>query len=204
MLKKRANICWFTTMIAAISLFSWSLVFAQPAKHYFPSELTSFSDGYEDYIDSRDFTSEFYYDLRTNKHDFIQFASGKKTFIFDPAQLRWYAYGANGSLVGSGRASGGRNYCPDVKRRCRTPVGTFNVTRKGSASCVSSKFPIGRGGAPMPYCMFFRGGYAIHGSPDVPNYNASHGCIRVEPSAARWLSHNFMDHGTTVIVRPYK
>lgn len=55
----------------------------------------------------------------------------------------------------------------------------------------------------MPYCMFFRGNYAIHGSPDVPNYNASHGCIRVLPSAARWLSRNFIRIGTTVIVRSY-
>jgi lipoprotein-anchoring transpeptidase ErfK/SrfK len=28
-----------------------------------------------------------------------------------------------------------------------------------------------------PY--YFHGGYAIHGSPSVPNYPASHGCIRV-------------------------
>jgi len=150
-----------------------------------------------------DFIVVFHNKINNHNDGFINF-SGKKTFVFDPTQLRWYAYDTKGSLVGSGRASGGRGYCPDVKRRCRTPVGTFKVTRKGSSSCVSSKFPLGRGGAPMPYCMFFRGGYAIHGSYDVPNYNASHGCIRVEPKAARWLSHNFMDYGTTVVVRPYK
>ena len=27
--------------------------------------------------------------------------------------------------------------------------------------------------------FYFLGGYAIHGSPSVPNYPASHGCIRV-------------------------
>ncbi len=27
--------------------------------------------------------------------------------------------------------------------------------------------------------FYFRGGYAVHGSPSVPNYPASHGCIRV-------------------------
>ena len=43
----------------------------------------------------------------------------------------------------------------------------FSVKRKGLPSCVSSKFPLGKGGAPMPYCMFFRGGYAIHGSPRI-------------------------------------
>lgn len=129
-------------------------------------------------------------------------ASGKK-FIFDPHALMWYAYDGSGNLVNSGRASGGRGYCPDIGRRCKTPSGKFTVHRKGSAYCKSSKYPIGRGGAPMPYCMFFHGGYAIHGSYDVPNYNASHGCIRVKPHDARWLSQDFIDYGTTVIVRPY-
>ena len=61
----------------------------------------------------------------------------------------------------------------------------------------------GSGGAPMPYCMFFSKYYAIHGSPDVPGYNASHGCIRVKPSAARWLYHNFLKIGSKVIVKSY-
>lgn len=129
--------------------------------------------------------------------------TGKKVFIFDPSELSWFAYDESGDLVGSGRASGGRGYCPDVGRSCRTPSGTFSVKSKGGPGCTSSKYPIGRGGAPMPYCMFFHGGYAIHGSYDVPNRNASHGCIRVEPEDARWLSHEFMDIGTTVIVRSY-
>ena len=55
----------------------------------------------------------------------------------------------------------------------------------------------------MPYCMFFHGGYALHGSYEVPNYNASHGCLRVVPSAAAWLSRNFVKVGTAIIVRPY-
>lgn len=128
---------------------------------------------------------------------------GKKVFIFDPSELTWFAYDESGELVGSGRASGGRGYCPDVGRSCKTPSGIFSVKSKGGPGCTSSKYPIGRGGAPMPYCMFFHGGYAIHGSYDVPNRNASHGCIRVEPEDARWLSHEFMDIGTTVIVRSY-
>lgn len=130
-------------------------------------------------------------------------AHGRNTFVFNPKRLTWGAYDPDGKLVNSGRASGGAGYCRDVNRRCRTPVGHFSVYRKGHAGCRSSKYPIGRGGAPMPYCMFFRGGYAIHGSPDVPNYNASHGCIRVPPSDAKWLHRNFINHGTKVIVRPY-
>jgi|GEM_PF-1282207 len=148
------------------------------------------------------------YKKRAYKRPKPKFASsietnGRKTFIFDPKQKAWAAYDEDGSLVKTGAASGGRGYCPDIRRSCRTPSGSFAVYRKGSSACKSRKYPIGRGGAPMPYCMFFKGGYAIHGSPHVPNYNASHGCVRVRPSAAAWLSKNFMENGTKVIVRPY-
>ncbi len=55
----------------------------------------------------------------------------------------------------------------------------------------------------MPYCMFFTGNYAIHGSPRISNRNGSHGCIRVTTTAARWLSQHFLRHGTRVVVLPY-
>jgi lipoprotein-anchoring transpeptidase ErfK/SrfK len=39
---------------------------------------------------------------------------------------------------------------------------------------------------------YFTGGYAIHGYPDVPNYAASHGCIRVPnpdaPAIYGWIA----------------
>lgn len=129
-------------------------------------------------------------------------ASGK-SFVFNPRNHTWYALDVNGNVIRSGRASGGRGYCPDIGRGCRTPSGVYRVIQKGSASCRSSRYPVGRGGAPMPYCMFFSKNYAVHGSPDVPNYNASHGCIRVRPSDARWLNYHFMSIGTKVIVKPY-
>ena len=125
-----------------------------------------------------------------------------KTFVFSPRSLTWYAYD-NGELINSGPSSGGRSYCPDIGRSCRTPVGSFRVLSKGSPNCHSTRYPVGRGGAPMPYCMFFTRLYAIHGSYEVPDYNASHGCIRVHPSAARWLRDEFIDIGTRVIVKPY-
>ena len=124
-------------------------------------------------------------------------------FVYSPRTLQWQAINAAGVVVRSGRGSAGRGYCPDLHRACHTPVGTFHVVSKGGADCRSSRYPVGHGGAPMPYCMFFSKNYAIHGSPDVPNYNASHGCIRVRPSDAHWLSHNFIKVGTTVIIRPY-
>lgn len=128
---------------------------------------------------------------------------GRGTFIFDPKQLSWAAYNAQGKLVKTGAASGGSHYCGDIHRRCHTPVGNFTVYSKGSATCKSSKYPLERPGAPMPYCMYFHGGFAIHGSYEVRPYNASHGCIRLYPQDAHWLSQNVIHPGTRVIVRPY-
>lgn len=125
------------------------------------------------------------------------------TFIYNPKTLRWTALDSNERVVRSGRGSGGKGYCPDIRRSCRTPSGTYYIISKGGADCRSSRYPVGRGGAPMPYCMFFSKYYAVHGSPDVPNYNASHGCVRVHPSDARWLNHHFMHVGTKVIIKPY-
>lgn len=132
-------------------------------------------------------------------------ATGRRVFIFDPRQRAWAAYDEKGDLINTGRASGGAAYCSDIKRSCRTVVGTFRVYSKGSGGCVSKRFPVEtNGGAPMPYCMHFHpAGYAIHGSHDVPNYNASHGCIRVTPTVAKWLNTGFIKVGSTVIVRSY-
>lgn len=131
-----------------------------------------------------------------------------REFVFNPKTHRWYAY-ENGELINSGPASGGANYCPDIKRSCHTPSGTYSIIQKGTASCKSTRYPLARGGLPrggakMPYCMFFSNYYAIHGSYEVSTTkNISHGCIRVYPDAARWLSQNFIRIGTKVVVKPY-
>jgi lipoprotein-anchoring transpeptidase ErfK/SrfK len=125
------------------------------------------------------------------------------TFVFNPKTLTWKAINDRGQVVRVGKGSGGRHYCPDIHRECRTPNGTYSVISKGGAGCRSSRYPVGHGGAAMPYCMFFSKYYAIHGSYDVPNYNASHGCVRVKPSEAHWLSKNFVRVGTKVIIQPY-
>ena len=125
------------------------------------------------------------------------------TFIFNPKTHSYVAIDNNGRVVKSGRASGGRSYCPDIGRSCRTPSGSYTIQSMRGAGCRSSRFPVGRGGSPMPYCSFFSKYYAVHGSYEVPNYNASHGCIRVVPSDAQWLQRNFFRVGTRVIVKPY-
>jgi hypothetical protein len=109
----------------------------------------------------------------------------------------WGAYDAEGKLVHSGHVSGGKSFCPDINKKCKTVTGTYTIYTKKGADCKSKIFPVGKGGAPMPYCMFFQGGFALHGSNAVPNYNASHGCVRMSPADAKWLNQNFVSVGST-------
>jgi L,D-transpeptidase ErfK/SrfK len=129
---------------------------------------------------------------------------GKKIVIVNPRVLAWGAYDEDGELVNWGPASLGSDWCNDLGHRCHSPVGTFFVYQKGSRSCKSTKFPLPRGGAPMPFCMFFKGGFALHGEPGgLPGDNVSHGCVRLFESDAEWLSKEFVEKGTEVLVEPY-
>ncbi|KTD16984.1 L,D-transpeptidase [Legionella jordanis] len=131
-------------------------------------------------------------------------ATGKKVFIFDPKATAWAAYDKDGKRVKTGSASGGKDFCEDTGRPCHTVTGTYRIYSKKGEECTSSIYPIETGGgARMPYCMHFSGGYSIHAAYEVPNWNASHGCIRVLPSAAKWLNQEFLDVGSTVIVKSY-
>lgn len=136
---------------------------------------------------------------RSGGNPFPSKISGGNIIKVDLGRLAWGAYDDQGNLVKWGRASGGKNYCPDIRRGCRTVTGTYTIYSKKGPGCKSSRFPVGKGGAPMPYCMHFKGGYAMHGSNSVPGYNASHGCVRVHPSDAQWLNQNFVRVGSTRI-----
>lgn len=131
-------------------------------------------------------------------------ATGKKQFIFDPKAAAWAAYDANGNRVMTGSASGGKNFCEDVGKSCRTVTGTFKVYNKRGLDCKSGEYPVETvGGAKMPYCMYFYRGYTIHAAYEVPEANTSHGCVRVLPSAAKWLNEQFITVGTQVTVLSY-
>lgn len=135
--------------------------------------------------------------------------NGKKLIIVNLPMLAFGAYNEKGDLVYWGPVSGGRDWCNDVRRPCKTIRGAFSVFNKEGAKCRSRSFPVDRGGgAPMPYCMFFHTGYALHGSHEVPGYNASHGCVRMYTKDAKWLNEQFVDlpmsdidSGTEVIVQ---
>ncbi len=125
-------------------------------------------------------------------------------FIFDPNKNIWAVYDKAGDKVGTGIAAGGKDFCADTDEKCRTVEGEFTVFRSEDKDCTSKTFPIDEGGgAPMPNCMFFYKGYAIHGSKHVPKANVSHGCIRVSEKAAEWMNKNYIKEGSLVLVEPY-
>jgi hypothetical protein len=134
----------------------------------------------------------------------------EKQIIIDQEKLAWAAYDAEGNLVKWGPISSGRDKCSDSNRSCRTLTGIFRVFSKENVNCKSDVFPIGKGGAKMPYCMYFHKGFALHGSDDIPGVRASHGCVRMFIQDAKWLNENFVElssernnfMGTKVTVRP--
>jgi hypothetical protein len=131
-------------------------------------------------------------------------ATGQKEFVFDPKAFCWAAYDAQGQRVMTGSGSGGKDYCEDAGKPCRTVTGTFRVYNKHGLDCRSGEYPVETtGGAKMPYCMYFYRGYTIHAAYDVPEANSSHGCVRVLPSAAKWLNEQFITIGTRVTVLSY-
>jgi L,D-transpeptidase catalytic domain len=118
----------------------------------------------------------------------------RKIIFIDQKQLAWGAYDEDGELVWWGPISSGRDYCSDVGQDCSTPDGAYKVVRKQGIGCVSSKYPLDtQGGAAMPYCMHFYGGFAMHGSYTVPGYRDSHGCVRMFIEDARWLNREFVE-----------
>ena len=73
-----------------------------------------------------------------------------------------------------------------------TPLGHFAIGRK-----VPGYDPSPLGVLYKP--MYFYGGYAIHGSPSIPPYPASHGCVRVPNFVADRL-YESEPYGEAVIV----
>ena len=87
----------------------------------------------------------------------------------------------------------GEHYC--VEGDCDTaitPTGFFRIGRKARGLEVSR---LGELYDPM----YFYGGIAIHGSPSVPDYPASHGCVRVPMYASPTLFDQ-VPAGTAVYV----
>ncbi|MEE9313152.1 MAG: L,D-transpeptidase [Rhizobiaceae bacterium] len=74
----------------------------------------------------------------------------------------------------------------------RTPTGTWRVGRMHK-EYYSRKY----NNAPMPYSMFYSGGFAIHGTGAVSRLGrpASHGCVRLQTGNAAKLYSLMRKHG---------
>ena len=79
----------------------------------------------------------------------------------------------------------------------RTPPGHYRVQRM-ERMWYSRKYDW----SPMPHALFFRGGYAIHGTYAVRQLGrpASHGCVRLAPGNARTLFEMVRARGGARIV----
>lgn len=102
----------------------------------------------------------------------------------DISEQRMKVY-ANGKAIHSWPVSTGR-------RGYRTPTGTFRPGRM-HRRYFSKKYY----NSPMPYSVFFYGGYAIHGTNAIKRLGrpASHGCIRLHPKNAARLFSLIRKHG---------
>ena len=88
-----------------------------------------------------------------------------------------------------------------ARKNYRTPTGSFQPTRM-HAKYYSKKY----NGAPMPFSIFFYGGYAIHGTTDLSRLGtpASHGCVRLDPKNAEKLFTLVKKYGaknTKILIR---
>jgi lipoprotein-anchoring transpeptidase ErfK/SrfK len=115
---------------------------------------------------------------------FAHSASAGVQVKIDISSQRMHVY-VNGGLKHVWKVSTGR-------RPFRTPTGSYRPTRL-ERSWYSRKY----NNSPMPHSIFFRGGYAIHGT----NYRrqlgrpASHGCVRLSRGNAARLFSLVRRHG---------
>jgi lipoprotein-anchoring transpeptidase ErfK/SrfK len=74
-----------------------------------------------------------------------------------------------------------------------TPVGSYRPIRL-ERMWYSRKYD----NSPMPYSVFFKGGYAIHGTNYIKSLGrpASHGCVRLHPDNARTLYNMVQQAGS--------
>ena len=76
-----------------------------------------------------------------------------------------------------------------------TPRGSFTVYRAVDGPVTNSLGQLWRP-------RFFHRGYAVHGSPNIPPWPASHGCARLSNAAINMIwDKNLMPIGSTVVVR---
>jgi len=85
----------------------------------------------------------------------------------------------------------GKRYCENGNCGVAvTPLGEFRAERR---ILGQHRSPLGVLYNPV----YFHEGFAIHGSPSIPPYPASHGCVRVPIHSSRWIYDHIAD-GTPI------
>jgi hypothetical protein len=109
------------------------------------------------------------------------------------------------------RYTEGRHVEADLSRQVMSlivgdrPVHTFHISSGTSATPTirgSFRFYMRQAGynnKRMYFSVYFRGGYATHGYNPVPNYPASHGCLRNPIQFSRFI-YNWVDIGMPIHV----
>lgn len=141
-------------------------------------------------------------------------ATGEPTIVVHRGDQRAYFYRGR-KVVGATRISSG-------KKGFTTPTGNYQVIQKdrhhvstlygdyvgADGEVVKANVDAGKDSAPegssfsgakMPYFLRFSGGYGLHAGR-VPNYPASHGCVRLPAEMARHFFEN-AQMGTPVLVQ---
>jgi lipoprotein-anchoring transpeptidase ErfK/SrfK len=113
--------------------------------------------------------------------------TGKKHAEIDKKEQKMRVY-QGGGLVLTTKISTG-------KYSRWTPDGVFRIGDVKDAYHSSSKY----GDAPMPWAVHVVRNIFIHGGV-VPDYPASHGCVRLPDDAAKWF-YNWIEPGTVVTIR---
>jgi len=120
--------------------------------------------------------------------------AGKTVYVkIYKSRQRMYVYVDN-NFFGSWRVS-------TARRGYWTPVGTYRPYLLERMH-YSKKYHH----SPMPWSIFFKGGYAIHGTRSIHRLGrpASHGCVRVHPRNARKLYKlikRYGMHNTKIIIK---
>lgn len=92
--------------------------------------------------------------------------------FFDGGRLQLVSHISSGS---------GRAFCEnDICGDAITPIGLFRIILTVEGWDYG---PLG----PMYNSLYFLPGFAIHGADSVPDYGASHGCVRIPVHVARYL-----------------
>jgi lipoprotein-anchoring transpeptidase ErfK/SrfK len=127
--------------------------------------------------------------------DMIEVDKGKQVlFVVQGGRTIWAfntSTGAGGRYVEPSQREPGEM----VSGTADTPEGVFNVYSEQPNGWWKGEL----GELYRP--KFFKGGAAIHGAPKVPNFPASHGCVRVTPDAMDFIwAQNYIPRGATVWV----